>query len=323
MIRRKLLGAIVLACAAAPAIGQVDPYPVRPVKLFVGFVPGGATDQLARMYASKLTERLGQPVIVENRPGGGGNIAVQQLTQAAPDGYTLAMAANYVAINAALKRNPYDWERDLAPVALVAGTPNLLVVPANSRFRSPADIAEAARKPNANLTFGSPGVGSSMHMSGELFRQAANAPNVTHVAYKGVTQAEVDLVAGTIDFMFGNIATAVPLVESGRLRALAVMGAQRAKALPNVPTMGELGMTTFDLEVTKFMVVAPAKTPPQIVQRLNAAINEITRLPDVQRGIEGLYGFPLGGSASDATAFLKAEERKWAEIIRVNGIKLE
>lgn len=318
----KLLGSLVLACAMTPGHAQTDQYPTRAIKLFVGFAPGGATDQLARLYASKLTERLGQPVVVENRPGSGGNVAVQQLAQASSDGYSLVMAANYVAINAAFKRNAYDWERDLAPIALIASTPNLLVVPANSKFKTIGDIAEAGKKPGAQVTFGSPGMGSSVHLSGELFKLTAQSPGLTHVPYKGISPAELDLVTGIIDLMFGSISTAAPLVQAGKLRAIAVTGAQRLKALPDVPTLNELGMKGFNVEAT-YMVIAPAKTPAPIVQKLNAAIAEVSRQPDVQRIIEGLYAQPLTGGPAETTAFLKAEQTKWADVIKASGLKLD
>lgn len=318
----KLLGSLVLACAMAPGFAQTDHYPTRAIKLYVGFAPGGATDQLARLYATRLTERLGQPVVVENRPGSGGNVAVQQLAQANPDGYSLVMAANYVAINAALKRNVYNWERDLAPISLIASTPNLLVVPANSGFKTIDDIAEAGRKPGAQITFGSPGMGSSVHLSGELFKLTAQSPGLTHVPYKGISLAELDLVAGTIDLMFGSISTAVPLVQVGKLRAIAVTGTQRLKALPNVPTLDELGMKGFNVEAT-YMVIAPAKTPAPVVQKLNAAIAEVSRQPEVQRTIEGLYALPLTGGPAETAAFLKAEEAKWVGVVKASGLKID
>ena len=318
----KLLGSLVCACAMAPGLAQADNYPTRAIKLYVGFAPGGATDQLARLYAAKLTDRLGQPVVVENRPGSGGNVAVQQLAQASPDGYSLVMAANYVAINAALKRNAYDWERDLAPISLIASTPNLLVVPVNSGFKTIGDIAEAGKKPGAQVTFGSPGMGSSVHLSGELFKLTAQSPGLTHVPYKGVAPAELDLVSGTIDLMFDSISTAVPLVEAGKLRAIAITGAQRLKALPNVPTMDELGMKGFNVEAT-YMVIAPAKTPTPIVQKLSAAIAEVSRQPEVQRTIENLYALPLVGGPAQTTAFLKAEEAKWTEVVKASGLKVD
>ncbi|MFT3800079.1 MAG: tripartite tricarboxylate transporter substrate binding protein [Burkholderiaceae bacterium] len=314
-----------LAClliAALPLAAQAaDPYPVRPIRLLVGFAPGGATDQLARLYAQKLGERIGQPVVVENRAGAGGNIAVHAVAQSPADGYTLVMAANYVAVNAALNRNPYDWQRDLAPVALIASTPNLLVVPAGSPLRSVDDLVRAVKTPDRRTTFGSPGVGSSVHMSGELFK-ALTGGRMEHIPYRGVAPAELDLVAGTIDLMFDSISTAVPLVQSGKLRALAVTGRQRAKSLPEVPTMVESGLKDFDTEAI-YMVVAPAGTPDDIVRMLSARIDEITQMPDVRKFIEGLYAMPLRGDAAATAALLRAEQAKWVNVVKLTGVKAE
>lgn len=311
------IGALALACASvANAAGA---YPVKPVKLLVGFNPGGATDQLARLYASKLTQKLGQSFVVDNRAGAGGNIAVDVVAKAPADGYTLVMAANYIAVNAALKRNPYDWKRNLAPVALIASTPNLLVVPVASKLNSVDDLVKSARQ--APLTFGSTGVGTSIHLAGELFKVMAGI-NMTHVSYRGIVQAEVDLMGGSLDLMFGSISTAAPLVESGRLRALAVTGKKRSKFLPNIPTLDEAGLRGFDVEAT-YMVVAPANTPAEVVSRLSGAIAEITLQPDVQRVIENLYAQPLSGGPQETTAFLRAEEDKWEHVVKVTGVKAE
>lgn len=313
----KWMGLATLACTASAH--ATDVYPSKPVKLLVGFSPGGATDQLARLYAAKLSQKWGQPFVVENRAGAGGNIAVDVVSKAPADGYTLVMAANYIAINAALKRNPYDWKRSLAPVALIASTPNLVVVPAASKLKSVDDLVKGAKQ-NV-LTFGSPGVGSSVHMAGELFKVMANV-DMTHVPYRGISQAEVDLVGGSLDLMFGSISTAAPLVASGKLRAIAVTGKKRTKSLPNVPTLDEAGLRGFDVEAT-YMVMAPASTPPAVVSRLSGAMAEITRQPDVQRFIENLYAQPLVGGPQETGAFLRGEEEKWEHVVKATGVKAE
>lgn len=298
-----------------------DAFPTRSIKLLVGFSPGGATDQLARLYAQKLSEKLGQSVVVDNRAGAGGNLAVQLVTQAPADGYTLVMAANYVAVNAALKRNPYDWERDLAPVALVASTPNLLVVPASSKLKTYEDLVRAAKSPASRLSFGSPGMGSSVHLAGELFKVMAGV-DMLHVPYKGVAPAELDLMAGNLDLMFDSISTAAPLVEAGKLHAIAVTGKQRTKAIARVPTLDELGLKGFDVEAT-YMVLAPARTPGDVLARLGSAIGEVSRLPDVQRVVEGLYARPLTGGSEETRAFLRAEESKWQQVVKSSGLKVD
>lgn len=311
--------ALALCCGAGAAVAET--YPSRPLKLLVGFSPGGATDQLARLYAHKLSERLGQSVVVENRAGAGGNLAVQLVTQAPADGYTLVMAANYVAVNAALKRNPYEWERDLAPVALVASTPNLLVVPAQSKVQSYPDLVAAAKAPGNRLSFGSPGMGSSVHLAGELFKVMTSV-DMLHVPYKGVAPAELDLMAGNIDLMFDSISTAVPLAEAGKLRAIAVTGLQRLKAIPHIPTLDELGLKGFDVGAT-YMVLAPARTPADVLERLSGAIAAVSKLPDVQRIVEGLYARPLTGGAEETRAFLRAEEAKWQAVVKSSGLKID
>jgi len=307
------------ALTAATAATAADAYPSKPIKMMVGFSPGGATDILARLYAAKLSQKLGQTVVVENRPGSGGNLAIDALAKAPADGYTLAMGANYIAVNAALKRNPYDWKRDLAPVAMIASTPNLLVVPVESKLKTVSDVLTAAKQ--GTLSFGSAGVGSSIHMAGELFK-AMTQVEMTHIPYRGVSPAELDLVAGRLDLMFGSISTAIPLVEAGKLRALAVTGKKRTKILPNIPTMDESGLRGFEVEAT-FIMVAPAHTPAEIIDRLSSAIAEITRQPDVQRTIENLYAQPLSGGPQEATAFLRGEEAKWDNVIKVTGVKVE
>jgi len=293
-------------------------WPEKPVRMLVGFAPGGATDLLARLYAKKLGERFNQAFIVENRPGAGGNIAIQALTQAPADGYTIAMAANYVAANAAMGRNPYNWERDLAPIGMVASTPNILVVPAASTINSVPDLVRQARASPGALTFGSPGVGSSIHLAGELFKVMAKV-EMTHVPYKGVSPAEVDLVSGTIDTMFGSVSTAIPLVQAGKLKALAVTGRARVKALPEVPTIEEGGLSGYDVGATYF-VAAPAGLPASVLMTVAGAVAQINQQPDVREFIDRLHARLLTGGPDEAKAFLQAEERKWRAVVAATGL---
>lgn len=313
--------AAVLSLAAVGTACGADAYPDKPVRLFVGFAPGGATDQLARLYARKLGERFKQTFIVENRPGAGGNIAIQALTQAPADGYTIAMAANYVAANAAMKRNPYDWERDLMPIGMVASTPNILVVPPGSRLNSVADLIRQAKKSDGKLTFSSAGMGSSIHLAGELFKVMAGV-DMTHVPYKGVSPAEVDLMAGTVDLMFGSVSTAIPLVQSKKLKALAVTGRERMKAMPDLPTIEEAGLKGYDVEAVYFMV-APAKVPAPVLKQLADAVADINTQPDVQEFMDRIYARPLTGGPDEARAFLKSEVRKWQGVVDATGLKVD
>ncbi|MET3840345.1 tripartite tricarboxylate transporter substrate binding protein [Bradyrhizobium sp. OAE829] len=313
--------ALALSVVLAGTAHAAGPYPSRPVLVVVGYSPGGATDSYARVYAQKLGEKLGQPFIVENRPGAGGNIAATAIAQASGDGYTILMAANYLAINAALNLNKYDFEKDLTPIALIASNPNLLVVPESSPIKSVSDLIAAAKQKDSHLTFGSPGTGGSVHMAGELFKATAGV-DLTHVPYRGISPAEVDLMAGRIDLMFGNISTALPLVESKRLRAIAVTGKRRVAALPNIPTLDESGLKGFDVEAT-FLLVAPATTPPEIVTRLSATVEEITKDASVQKFIAALYADPRYGGSDEAKAYLRSEFKKWQSVVQTTGLKVE
>jgi len=316
MTRLKKLLVVILGLALVGAVHAA--WPEKPVRMFVGFAPGGATDLLARLYAKKLGEHFNQTFIVENRPGAGGNIAIQNLTQAPPDGYTIAMAANYVAANAAMKRNPYDWQRDLTPIGMVASTPNILVVPAASPLNSVADLIRTARQVPGVLTFGSPGVGSSIHLAGELFKVMADV-DMTHVPYKGVSPAEVDLVSGIIDTMFGSVSTAIPLVQSGKLKALAVTGRERIKTLPALPTIEESGLQGYDVGATYF-VAAPAGLPAPVLKTLADAVAHINQQADVRAFMDRLHARLLTGGPDVVTAFLAAEERKWRGVVAATGL---
>ena len=282
------------------------------MRLYVGFAPGGATDLLARLYAKKLGEKFNQTFIVENRPGAGGISPSRPWRRRRPTA-TIAMAANYVAANAAMQRNPYDWERDLMPIGMVASTPNILVVPAASRLNGVADLVREARKSPGKLTFGSAGMGSSIHLAGELFKVMAGV-DMTHVPYKGVSPAEVDLVSGTVDMMFGSVSTAIPLVQSGKLKALAVTGRERMKAMPDLPTIEEGGLKGYDVEAVYFLA-APARIPQPVLKTLTEAVAQINREPDVREFMDRIYARPLT-AADEARAFLAAEERKWRDVVR-------
>ncbi len=306
------------AIAASPANAK---YPDKPVKVYVGFAPGGATDLLARFYADQLSRKLGQAFVVENRPGAGGNVAIQAIAQTKPDGYTIAMGANYIASNAALKRNNYDWDKDIEPIALIASTPNILVVPANSPFKSVDDIIRAAKMPDSFLTFGSAGVGSSIHLSGELFK-AMTGSKLTHVPYKGVSPAEVALMAGDINMMFGSVSTEVPLVQAGKLKVLAITGPERMKVFPDIPTLDEAGLKGFNVGAS-YMLVAPAHVPEDAVRRLSQAVAEINAGSEAPAFTERLYATPMKGGPVETKAFLKSEFDKWNKLVADNQLKLE
>ena len=318
----RIAGLLLFAMSGLVSTGaQAQEYPSRPVKLMVGFAPGGATDQLGRLYAKRLSEKLGQPFVVENRMGAGGNLAIQVLAQSPGDGYTLAMGANYIGVNAALKRNPYDWERDLTPIAQTMATPNLLVVPAASKIRTIQDLVREAKAAKSPLTFGSAGMGTSIHLAAELFKVTAGV-NLTHIPYKGVSPAEVDLVGGVVDMMFGSISTALPLVKGNRLHAIALTGLARVKDLPNVPTLDELGMKGFEVEAS-YMLVAPAKLAPDVLKRLASAVAEINHEPETAAFAERIYARVLSGGPEESRAFLRREMEKWQGVASATGLKID
>lgn len=321
MVFKKYLLVTALGLAVMGPIHAGSSYPDKPVKVYVGFAPGGATDLLARFYAEQLSRKLGQSFIVENRPGAGGNVAIQSLAQAKPDGYTIAMGANYIASNAALKRNSYNWDKELEPIALIASTPNILVVPPNSPFNSVDDIIKAATKSDVFLTFGSAGVGSSIHLSGELFKAMTGA-KLTHVPYKGVSPAEVALMSGDISMMFGSVSTEVPLVEAGKLKVLAVTGLERMKVFPNTPTLDEAGLKGFNVGAS-YVLIAPANIPSAAVERLSKAVAQINTEAETRAFTDRLYASPMKGGPKEAKAFLKSEYEKWDKLVAENNLKLD
>ena len=297
-------------------------YPVHEVKLIAGFAAGGATDTIARYYSKKLTEKLGQIFVVENRPGGGGIVALNSLVQSAADGYTLSLGSNPIASNAVLNRNHYDWRRDLAPIAMLVSTPNVLVVPGSSPLNSLQDMVAAARKPGASaLTFASAGTGSTQHLAGELFQYMAEI-KMTHVPYRGGSQALIDMLAARVDLTFGSSATMMPLVDAKKLKLLAITGPYRLKQYPEVPTIAELGYPGFDVQGDYFML-APANTPVAIQQILAKAVDEISHQPDTIAFIEGMYARPLYGGPGETKAFLENEYKKWKTLIDAVGIKVD
>jgi len=325
MIKRLGLATASVAFVCAGLLGKVafaaDSYPERAVTVYVGFAPGGATDLLARYYADQLSQELGKAFVVENRAGAGGNLAIQLLTHAEPDGYTIAMGANYIASNAALGRNQYDWESELDPIALIAATPNILVLPPDTKFDSVEEIIQAGKEEDSFLTFGSAGVGSSIHLSGELFKVMTGI-DMTHVPYKGVTPAELALMGGEVDMMFGSPSNEVPLVESGKLKALAITGLERMAALPDVPTLDELGLTGFNVGAS-YVLVAPAGVPQDVIDTLERAVENINSQDKTIEFTNRLYASPLRGGPNKARDFLKQENEKWVNVVKETGLTID
>lgn len=321
---RRASRALVLAALAAgiaPA-AQAQAYPERPIKLVVPWPPGGATDALGRLLAQRLSERLGQTVIVDNKAGAGGNIGTAAFVREKADGYTLLMATS--STNAAnphlYSRLGFDAAKDFAPIAFVAEIPNILEVPKQSPFRSVADLVAAARAEPGKLNYGSGGVGSSQHLAGAMFKYLTGA-DVLHIPYKGSGPAVSDLLAGQVDMMLdtGSLAQ----VQAGSLRALAVAARQRLPALPDVPTFDEAGVPKMYASAW-YGIVAPAGTPVDVVQRLNKEVNAVVADPEVKKRMEGMGALvPTGQTPAEFGAFIQAEIQRYAEIVKISGAKME
>ena len=310
-----------LALVATAASAQT--YPTKPIRLVVPFPPGGATDILARDVAQKLTEAWGQQVIVDNRPGAGGNIGSELVAKAAPDGYTLEMGTvGTHAINASLyAKMPYDHVKDFAPVILVAGVPNVLVVNPALPANSVAELIAYAKANPGKLNFASSGNGTSIHLSGELFKFMAGV-QMTHVPYKGSAPALQDLIGGQVQLMFDNLPPSLPQIKAGKLRALAVTSLARAPALPDVPTMAEAGLPGYEAS-SWFGVLAPAGTPPAIVAKLNAEIARWLATPEAKEKLSKQGANAAGGTPEDFAKHIAAETAKWAKVVKDSGAKID
>jgi tripartite-type tricarboxylate transporter receptor subunit TctC len=307
--------------SAAPA--KADVYPSKPIRFVVAFPPGGGTDIIARSIAQKLGERLAQQVLVDNRPGAGGNIGTDIVAKSAPDGYTMLMgSAGPLAINASLFANmPFDPVRDLAPVTLAASTPNVLVVHPSLKATTVKELIALARAHPGEINFASSGHGTPAHLAGELFNSMAGV-KLVHVPYKGAAPALADLLGGQVQLMFSTMPPALPHVKDGKLRALAVTSLKRSPAMPELPTVGEAALPGFEAN-TWHGVVLPAGTPTGIVARLNREIVAILHLPDIVERLSSQGAEPVGSTPEEFAAYIRSETLKWAKVVRDSGAKAE
>jgi tripartite-type tricarboxylate transporter receptor subunit TctC len=289
----------------------------------VPFPAGGATDILAREVAKHLTDAWGQSVVVDNRPGAGGNIGSELVAKAAPDGYTLEMGTvGTHAINASLySKMPYDHVKDFVPVILVAGVPNVLEVNPALPVNSVQELIAYAKANPGKLNFASSGSGTSIHLSGELFKVMAGV-QMTHVPYKGSAPALQDLIGGQVQLMFDNLPPSLPQIKAGKLRALAVTSAGRAPALPDTPTVAEAGLPGFEAS-SWFGVLAPAGTPPEIVNKLNAEIAKWLASPGAKEKLANVGANIAGGTPEDFARHIQAETAKWAKVVKESGAKVD
>jgi tripartite-type tricarboxylate transporter receptor subunit TctC len=314
---------LLLLAAALTAPALADVYPSKPIRFVVAFPPGGGTDIIARSVAQKLSERLAQQVVVDNRPGAGGNIGTDIVAKSAPDGYTLLMgSAGPLAINASLfKAMPFDPVRDLAPVTLAATTPNVLVVHPSLKAATLGDLIALARARPGEINFASSGYGTPAHLAGELFNSMAGV-KLVHVPYKGAAPALADLLGGQVQLMFSTMPPALPHVKDGKLRALAVTSAKRSPAAPDLPTVDEAALPGFEAN-TWHGVVLPAGAQPAIVERLNREIVAILHLRDVVERLSAQGAEPVGSTPEEFAAYIKSETVKWAKVVRESGAKAE
>ena len=322
--RRLLASAAAAALCLAPMAGfsQPAPYPNKPVRLVVGYAAGGATDVIARLLAIKLGEQLGQPFLVDNRAGANSNVGADIVTHAPPDGYTLYLFTIANTINAALydKLN-FDAQKDFDPVGLIARVPNILVVNPKLPIRTVADYVRFAAESPDGITFASSGSGSSIHLSGEMFKMVSRG-NMLHVPYKGSAPAVTDLLGGQVQSMFDNTPSSMPHVQAGRLRAIAITSARRSPLLPDVPTIAESGYPGFDVQ-SWFGIAAPAGTPKAVVERLNLELNKALALPDVRKRFDDLAATPDPGTPEQFRTFIASETRRWREVVKASGAKAE
>ena len=297
-------------------------FPEKPVKIIVPFAPGGGADMLARTLTSGLTETWGQPVVVENRAGASGNIGAEAVARSEPDGYTLLLTSSAFVISPGMSSNlPFNVEKDFAPITLAAELPNVLVVHPSVKANTVKELEALIRANATKISYASPGNGTGGHLAAELFKQSAGV-EITHVPYKGGGPASIALISGEISMIFGEPATIVQQVRSGKLRAIAVTSAARAKAMPELPTLAESGIA--DYEVTSWNgVLAPAATPREIVNRLNAEFNRMIAAPSMQaRMLE--FGFePTGGTPERFGSLIRDELAKWAPVVKAAGIKID
>ena len=314
---RSILFALALA-AAGQACAQA--YPTHPVRVVVGFTPGGGVDINARLLAGKLSELLGQQFVVENKPGAGTNIGNEFVAKSAPDGYTLLFTSPAVAINMSLYTHPpYDALRDFAGVSVFSESTNLLVVPAALPAQSVKDLVAMAKARPGSLNYSSAGQGTTQHLAGELFK-LRTATNIVHVPYKGSSPAMTALIAGDVQLGFINPVAAGPHVTSGRLRALAVAGAKRSALFPDVPTMKEAGFAGVEVALW-YGLLAPKQTPREIVQALAAAVAKATRDEEVRKRLAADGAEPVGNTPDEFDRQLREDIAKYGEVVRVSGAK--
>lgn len=321
--RTLLAVAGILAAPAVLASGS-DTYPTRTIRILVGFAAGGAPDALARIVGERLGQSFGQSVVVENRVGAQGNIAMAGIVKSPPDGYALALVpVGNAAVNPSLFKDlPYDIVRDFAPITQIATVENVLVVGANSPYGTVADLVTAGKAGGANLTYATPGAGSLAHLAAELLAHGGGFA-MRHVPYRGVAPALTDVLRGEVALTFAQLSTAKPLIDSGQLRPLGLASRERSAVLPNVPTIAEAaGLPGFEA-VSWYALMAPAGTPQPVIQKLQAEVARVVRLPEIAAALEAQGAKPVGGTPDELSAVIATDTARWQKLIRDANIQVQ
>jgi len=322
MLKKALLSAAALLALAAASSHAEDKYPSRTIKIVVPFSAGALTDTLARVYAEQLTRRLGEPVIVENRPGSGGIPAMLAMLNAPPDGYTLQMVSSAHTVNPTLfTKLPYDTLKDVSGVALIASSPTVAVVNPSLGVKTLPEFIKLAKSRSGGMNYGSAGMGSSTHLVAEYLRKEAGI-QMTHVPYKGVQEAVTEVLAGRIDIAFPPVAIALPQVKAGKLVAIAQTGSTRSPMLPDVPTAQEAGLKGFDYSIW-YALLAPSKTPRPILERLAREVKEISAMPEIREKLAPQGVVPQDLYLDDFDRFIRADIDKQGALVKMSGARAD
>ena len=306
---------IIVVFLSVTSIVRADSYPNKTIKIIVPYTPGAGSDIIARTIANKLTSRLGKTVVVENRPGAGGNVAHDMIAKATPDGYSIMIAGLSLVTNGYMQDDlPYDPQKDFAPISLVARIPNILIVHNGLPVKSLQQLIALAKAKRGELSYASAGNGTSLHLAAELLQRMAQI-ELIHIPYKGSGPAETDVISGQVDIIFDGITGALPHIKAGNVRALAITSTKRSPHLPNLPTMAEAGLPGYEMAAW-FGFFAPAKTPAPIIDKLNREIVAILKLPDVREKLAGLGVEFLGTTAQELAAVMRTDAAKWEKVFR-------
>jgi tripartite-type tricarboxylate transporter receptor subunit TctC len=320
MMKKMMIFAFAYMAAFFVSNVNAQDYPNKPVKVLVGYAPGGAVDLVARTLGQGLSNTLGQPFVIENKPGAGTNIAVKQLIDSPPDGYTLMVAANALAANMSLyKPQPFDIDKDITPIAMIGRVPVVIAAPVDSKYQKLADLIKAAKANPDYITYGTPGNGATPHMAMKFFEQAAGI-SLKHVPYKGGSPAITDVIGGQLDLVAVNMLEVAPQVKSGKLKIIAVMSAKRSPLFPEVPTIAESGFPGFEASVW-YSLIAPAKTPNAIVKTLHTQVEKALQSKEMVDRLSSVGGEVSPGTTAQFAAYLNSERKRYEKLVREANIQ--